>query len=246
MATRDKERMMLEESRNKVEAYIYRIKNKLEDDEEIISKVTTDKQREELRKIATSAGEWLDDEGYSADLATMEDKYAEMSVPFEKVMLRVSELTDRPEAVKTLREELTKVEQLMSKWETERPHVTEEERASVLEKVEEARKWLSKQEDAQSKKKPHDEPAFLSSDVPKQMAPIEALVIKLGRKPKPKPPKKNETKAENETATGNETESSEEKTDEGAKPEEKDDSTTAEESKEEGESSEEIKEEEEL
>lgn len=197
---------MLEEARNKVESYIYKIKNKLEDNEETISKVTTDKQREEVRKLAVDAEEWLYDEGYSADLATMEDKYAELSVPFEKIMLRVSETTDRPEAVLLLTMKLTEIEQLMVKWATDRPQVTEEERASVLSKVEEARKWLADQEKAQSKKKSHEEPAFLSTDVPKQLLPIETIILRLSKKPKPKPPKKNATTTdENATAADNET-----------------------------------------
>ena len=199
MATRDKERMMLEESKNRVESYIYRIKNKLEDDEEVISKVTTKQQREEVRKLAVDAEEWLYDAGYDADFATMEDKYAELSTPFEKIMLRVSETTDRPEAVKALQKKLTEIEQLMAKWEQDRPQVTEEERTGVLDRIEGVRKWISDKEEEQKKKKPHEDPAFVSADVPSQTAEIEKTVLRLSRKPKPKPPKKNETKAENAT-----------------------------------------------
>lgn len=204
MALRDKERMMLEESRNKVESYIYRIKNKLEDDAEVIGVVTTEEQREAVRKLAVDAEDWLYDEGYSADLATMEDKYAELSVPFEFVMLRVSEMTARPAAMEALKKKLVDVEQLMVKWAEDRPQVTEEERVSVLEKVEEVRKWIVDMEEAQSKKQPHEDPAFFSEDVPKQTSSIEALVLKLSKRPKPKPPKpeKNETEsATNDTAT---------------------------------------------
>lgn len=215
MAAKDKERMMLEESRNRVESYIYRIKNKLEDDEATISKVTTKKQREQVKKLSADAEEWLYDDGYNADFATMEDKYAELSVPFEKIMLRVSEMTDRPAAIEALRKKLTEIEQLMAKWEKDRPQVKDEERATVLEKVEEVRKWISEKEAAQAKKKAHDDPVFVSADVPKQTESIETIVLRLGRKPKPKPPKKNATKTENATETnsteevadsGNETE----------------------------------------
>ena len=41
LARKDKERIMLEETRNKFEGYIYHIKNKLIDDEEAISAVST-------------------------------------------------------------------------------------------------------------------------------------------------------------------------------------------------------------
>jgi len=204
---KDRERVMLEEARNKVESYIYQIKNKLVDDEEAIGKVSTEEQRAELSKLAEDAEEWMYDDGYNADLATMEDKYAELSVPAEKVFFRVSEATARPEAVKALQTKMTKVEELMKKWETTMPQVTEEERAEVLAKVEDVRKWISENEEAQAKADPAEEPVFKSEDVPAQSKPIETLVARLNRKPKPKPEKKNETKPEgNETeAEGNET-----------------------------------------
>ena len=205
MAVKDKERMMLEESRNKVESYIYRIKNTLADKEDEISKVSNKKQRDEAMKLALDAQEWMDDEGYGADLATMEDKYATLSVPFEKIMLRLKEKDALPQAITALQKKLTEVEQLMAKWEKDRPQVTEEERNRVLEKVEEVRKWLSEKEKEQSKKKAHEEPVFLSEEVPGQMKPIEVMVMRLSRKPKPKPPKKEENKTSTENATDSET-----------------------------------------
>lgn len=208
MAKRDKERMMLEEARNNVESYIYKIKNRLEDDGETLAKVSTEEQREQARQLAMDAEEWLDGDGYGADLTTMKAKFAEISEPFEKILLRVSEMKDRPAAIEALQKKLTDVEQLMVKWETSMPQITEEERSNVLEKVEDIRKWISENEEAQAAKKPHEEPAFLSKDVPQQSLPLETLVLRLSRKPKPKPAK-NATKTadatksdgSNETAT---------------------------------------------
>ena len=202
MAAKDKERMMLEEARNKLESYIYKVKNKLEDDLDQISKVSTEEQRESSRKLALDAEEWMYEDGYGADLKTLEAKYAELSVPFDKVLLRLSELTARPAALEALKKRLTEIEQLMATWATDRPQVTEEERNTVLEKVEGIRQWVIDQEAAQAAKKPHEDPAFLSVDVPNQTKLVEALVVRLGKKPKPKPAKKNETKAENATTAG--------------------------------------------
>jgi hypoxia up-regulated 1 len=205
LARKDKERMMLEEARNKVESYIYMIKNKLMDEEEAIGKVTTEKQRAELSKLSGEAEEWMYEDGYSADLATMEDKYAELSTPMEKVLLRVSETQARPAMIKEMQDKLTKVEDLMKKWETTMPQVTEDERKDVLTKVEEFRAWMAEKEEAQSKTDPTEDPVFLSTDVPAQTKDLEILITRLSRKPKPKKEKKedkNETKSEgNETAT---------------------------------------------
>merc|ERR1712232_962416 len=139
MARKDKERQMLEEARNKVESYIYKIKNTLVDDEENIGKVTTEAQREEVTKLSSDAEEWLYEDGYNADLATMMDKYAEISAPMEKILYRLSEMTARPAALNALKEKLDKIEMLMMKWETTHQHITEEERKDVLSKVETVR-----------------------------------------------------------------------------------------------------------
>jgi hypothetical protein len=199
MDAKDKERIMLEESRNKLEAYIYYMKNVMADREEEVSEVSNNKQREEAMKLALAAQEWIDDEGYGADFETMEAKYGTLSVPFDKIMLRVKEKEALPKAVAALQKRLTEVEQLMDQWATERPQVTEEERKRVLEKIEEAKKWVANMEKKQAKKKPHEEPIFLSDEVPGQIKPIEVMVMRLSKKPKPKPPPKS--KEENTTST---------------------------------------------
>ena len=81
----DNERIALEESRNKFEAYIYHIKNKLIDDEEVISTVSTEEQRIAILALANEAEEWMYEDGYDADRATFEDKYAELFDPSESI-----------------------------------------------------------------------------------------------------------------------------------------------------------------
>lgn len=118
LAQADKDRMMLEESKNKYESYIYYIRNKLIDHEDEIAKVTSEEQREALRKSAEDAEEWMFDEGFNADLKTYDEKYLELSTPAEKVFFRMAELTARPKAVDALSAKLTKIEELIKKWET--------------------------------------------------------------------------------------------------------------------------------
>ena len=163
-----------------------------------MAKVSNEKQRKEIQKLADNAEEWMYDDGYNADLPTFEDKYAELSVPFEKILFRLEELEARPAAVEALTKKLGKVEELMTKWETEKPHITEEERKDVLDKVAEARKWLEDSEKKQKKVKAHEDPAFTSAEVPDQTKDIEALVAKLNRKKAPKPPKEEKKEEEEE------------------------------------------------
>mmetsp|Transcript_31659 Transcript_31659/g.46706 ORF Transcript_31659/g.46706 Transcript_31659/m.46706 type:complete len:926 (-) Transcript_31659:2784-5561(-) len=225
LARKDKERQMLEETKNKVESYIYKIKNKLIDDEENIGKVTTEAQREEVSKLSADAEEWLYEDGYTADLATMEDKYAEISEPMEKILYRLSEMTARPAAVTALKQKLEKIEKLMEKWETTHPHITEEERAEVLAKVEEVKGWISEKEEEQSKVVGSHDPVFTSEECPGQTKPIEVMVARLSRKPKPKPEEKETNKTESD---------SKETQDDEETPETEEASSTSEDSKEGG------------
>jgi hypoxia up-regulated 1 len=156
------------------------------------------------------------DDGYDADLPTFEDKYAELSVPFEKILFRLEELEARPAAVESLTKKLGKVEDLMTKWETEKPHITEEERKEVLDKVAEVRKWLEDAEKKQKKVKAHEDPAFTSAEVPEQTKDIEALVAKLNRKKAPKPPKEEKKEEEEKPAAEGEGEGEEKKADDAA------------------------------
>lgn len=233
LAQLDKERVMLEEAKNRVESYIYLIKNKLIDDEDNIAKVSTEEQREELRKLSADGADWLDDDGYNADLETMVAKYTELSEPAEKVWFRVKEMTDRPDVVKGMNKKLDKVEELMMKWKDSMPQITDEEKADVTEKIAGIRTWLSEKEAEQEKVESHVEPAFTSAEVPLQTKSLERLISKLMKKPKPKPVKKKEEK--NETTTeGNETDA---KTEEGADAEKGEEDADAEKGEEDAEAS---------
>merc|ERR1712157_576874 len=197
LAAKDKARMLLEEAKNKYESYIYFVKNKLSDDEDEISKVSTEEQRTSLLNFATEAEDWLYEDGYDADLETYTAKYQELAEPAEKIFFRWSEMIARPEAVLSLQSKLVKVEELMTKWKETKPQVTEEERNDVLAKVEKVKEWIKDMEEKQAELESFEDPAFNSTEVPLQTKSLETLVTKLSKKPKPKPvvKDKNTTKA---------------------------------------------------
>jgi hypoxia up-regulated 1 len=208
LANRDKERIALEEAKNKLESYIYLINNKLIDDDENIAKVSTEEQREELSTLSREAEDWLFDEGDSASLESLKSRLDVLMTPAEKVWFRLKESVERPAAVKALREKLTSIEENFNKWVAEMTHITEEEKSdvfeNVFEKIESARKWLSDKEGEQAEKAPHEDPAFTSDEVPLLTQPIQKLVGRLAKKPMPKV-KKNETEEKVAEEGGNET-----------------------------------------
>ncbi|KAL7544481.1 hypothetical protein ACHAWF_007870, partial [Thalassiosira exigua] len=230
LARADKERMLLEESKNKYESYIYHIRNKLVDDEEDIAKVTSEEQREATRQSAEDAEEWMFDEGYGADLATYEAKYAELSGPAEKVFFRVAEMAARPKAIAALTAKLDKITKLVEKWETTMEHITEEERQEVMDKVADAQKWVEEKVAEQEKADPTSDPVFTSEEVPGQTKRIEGVVARLMKKPKPKPPaeeKKNETEEEEKGDADSSSEETDSASDTPSKGEEQEDSGEA-------------------
>jgi len=204
LAELDKQRVLLEEAKNKLESYFYYVKNKLLDDEEDISKISTEDQREELKKLSMNAEDWLFDEGDTADLEAIRAKYDELATPAEKVWFRLKEMTQRPAAVKSLNERLTEIEEKFTKWVADLTHITEEEKSDVFSKIETVRKWLSDNVDAQAEKAGHEEPVFTSEEVPLQTKSIQKLIAKLSKKPKPKPPKIEKKETEN-NSTENDT-----------------------------------------
>jgi hypoxia up-regulated 1 len=193
LAQRDKERMLLEEAKNKVESYIYKMKNKLSDDEETMAKFSTEAEREKIQTLSSAAEDWLYEDGASADQTTLEAKYEELADSLEPILLRIEESIARPKALNELNKKLTDAEALLAQWETSKPQITEEERQSVTTLIERVRQWIEEQETAQSQRQLSEDPAYLSRDIPEQFRPIEALVLRLSRKPKPKPVVTNTT-----------------------------------------------------
>merc|ERR1712157_608821 len=121
-----------------------------------------------------------------------------MGEPAEKLFFRMVEVIERPKAVGALREKLDKIENLMQKWETTHPQVTDEERADVLSKVEDVKNTLLEKEEAQAAADPSEDPVFTSAEVPLLTKDIQALLSKLSKRPKPKPKveKTNETESD--------------------------------------------------
>merc|ERR1711935_1113265 len=156
-----------------------------------------EEQREELTELSRNAEDWLFDEGDTADLETIEAKYVELATPAEKVWFRLKQMVERPAAVKALNEKLVEIEEKFSKAMVNLTHITEEEKGDVYSKIESARKWLSDKVDAQAEKNGHEDPVFTSEEVPLQTKPIQKIIAKLSKKPKPKPPKveKNDTES---------------------------------------------------
>merc|ERR1712238_516563 len=130
-----------------------------------------------------------------------------------KMFSRMKEVGARDEAVTEMGKKLEKVAALMKKWETTMPQVTEEERADIISKADDVKKWITEKVEAQAAADPSTDPVFTSSEVPLQTTELQAAISKLSRRPKPAPKKEEKEEKKNETDTESGESGTEEKED---------------------------------
>mmetsp|Transcript_357 Transcript_357/g.348 ORF Transcript_357/g.348 Transcript_357/m.348 type:complete len:927 (+) Transcript_357:193-2973(+) len=200
----DQERKEREAALNELEGYLYATKNRIMDDEKELSKVSTEEQRTEIVEAASSALEWLEDEGINQDTLAYKEKLQGVRSKAEKVFTRYAELKARPAAVEKAKKAITDVRLKVADWSKKLPQITDEEKAKLLDLVDKADIWIDDKVAAQAEKPSHEDPVFLAEDVPGQLKLAAGMYERLLRKPKPPP----EKKAANSTSTANTTTSS--------------------------------------
>jgi hypothetical protein len=110
-------------AKNGLEAFLYAVKNKLDDEAEEVAKIATEEQREALSTLVAASVEWLDDEGYDVETPEYKGKLAEVEGLVEPLYFRLEEAAKRPEAVAMAEKRLKDIRLLVAKWETSLPQV---------------------------------------------------------------------------------------------------------------------------
>ncbi|CAM9800915.1 unnamed protein product, partial [Ectocarpus sp. 4 AP-2014] len=185
------------QAKNDLESYILKVRAALRDFDANLEVVSTEQQREEAIVLATEQEDWLYDDGWDMDATTYRKKRGELAELAEAIFLRSSELVARPAELARGREFTAKVRESVEKWEKTKPHITEQERTDVMEKIDSAEKWMSDKEAEQAAHPPHETPVFKSADVEPALKALKNLVTKLSKKPAPK--KEKPAKADNST-----------------------------------------------
>ncbi|CAB1098258.1 HSP70 [Ectocarpus sp. CCAP 1310/34] len=193
----DEVRRETAQAKNDLESYILKVRAALRDFDANLEVVSTEQQREEAIVLATEQEDWLYDDGWDMDAATYRKKRGELAELAEAMFLRSSELVARPAELARGREFTAKVRESVEKWEKTKPHITEQERTDVMEKIDSAEKWMSDKEAEQAAHPPHETPVFKSAEVEPALKALKNLVTKLSKKPAPK--KEKPAKADNST-----------------------------------------------
>lgn len=78
MSSEDDERKAKEAALNELEGYIYKVKNRILDDEDKLKAVSTDEQRQEVLDLASATEDWLYDEGRNQKVEVYRTKQADL------------------------------------------------------------------------------------------------------------------------------------------------------------------------
>ncbi len=120
--------------------------------------------------MGSDTEEWLYDDGRNADVHAFKAKHAAFREKAEAIFTRYSELSARPAVVKKALEMLADVKAKVDGWGEKMPHVTDEEKAGLLEVVSKAEKWVEEKETAQGAVQGWEMPVYESAEVPLQVS----------------------------------------------------------------------------
>jgi hypoxia up-regulated 1 len=183
----DQARREREAALNDLEGYIYKVRNRLEDEASALKEVSTAEQRTEVEELCSAASLWLEDESANAGVKDFKAKQATVSKPAEAIFSRFSETTKRPEAVKKAQTLLAAARKAVDGWNETHPQITDAEKETFLAAVTVAEEWITSNEEKQAATKPHEEPAFHSKEIKPITDGVAAKMQALLKKPKPKP-----------------------------------------------------------
>ena len=120
----DDEKKKLDGAKNALESFVYAIREKREAEEESISVVTSEEQRESLGNVLLEIEDWLYGDGASADFITYKNKLAESKTSVDPIFARVEELKARPQLIENTRSTIDAWYEMIAAWNRTHPQVS--------------------------------------------------------------------------------------------------------------------------
>jgi hypothetical protein len=189
----DRKRAARQEAKNSLEALVLRSRSQIREyREQLDEHVATEDSITTIMDDLEAVEDWLYDDGENAKLKVYKAKMKEVNDKVGVLFFKLRETQERPAAVQEARMVLTATREKVGNWTVERPQLTDEEKGAVLALVDAAEAWLTEKEAALAEQDLKDadvEPAFTSASVRGQLEPLQAMIVRLQRKPKPKVPK---------------------------------------------------------
>ena len=187
LAKKDEAKRAQEAAKSNLEAYIYQIRERVEEDEGVRA-VTDDAQREAFAAELAEAEDWLYMDGAESSASEFDAKKEGLQATGDEWIKRAKETVKRPAAVAKAREFVAAAKETLAGFAESKPWIPEEEKAAMEKDLDEFLAWLDEKEALQAEKKVTERPAFAAAEVASEVKPLDARLGKLKRRPAPPPP----------------------------------------------------------
>lgn len=172
------------DKKNELESYIYTIRDRLDGP---LKQFVLDNDRQKLQAAATTAEDWLYNEGYDATKSQYSKKLDELKSNVQPVEFRFNEHSSRPPAVEALKKQLELAKNFASSYDEVHSHITDEERNNVRNAINTAESWLYDMIAKQGDLNLTSPPVLTVDSITKKRNELFAISNPIMTKPKPKP-----------------------------------------------------------
>ncbi|GAA5930859.1 uncharacterized protein JCM15063_002480 [Sporobolomyces koalae] len=191
-----------EEARNTLEAYIYRVRDLLDQSSFISSSVES--ERKAIKELNDKSGDWLWDEGESAKTLELKEKKRDLEKLVKHILNRSIEATSRPALITRLREVIsssavfhsTAISNQTATAADAIKRFTSDELDNLTRLVSNTTSWLEDLVKKQDRLKGHEDPLLKTSDLEKKIKELENEVKRLAKKKIPRAKKVKPVKTE--------------------------------------------------
>jgi heat shock protein 4 len=182
MALQDKVMEETKERKNAVEAYVYSMRSKIEDQ---LREYVDDATRESFASLLNATEDWLYEDGEDETKGVYNAKLAELEAVGEPIATRAREELERPEAIASLKATAGKFLEMCADEAHE--HIDTADLDKVTKECNDALAWLDEKMTMQEAT-PKTQPAvLLSADIEKKRTTLERFATPIMNRPKPKP-----------------------------------------------------------
>ncbi|GAA5901408.1 hypothetical protein JCM5296_003002 [Sporobolomyces johnsonii] len=184
-----------EEARNLLEAYVYRVRDLVDQEAFVASSVES--ERKAIRELNEKTGEWLWDEGESAATKELKDKKKDLEKLVKHILARSTEATERPRLIAQLRDVLGSSTAFLASARAndtaaaaasppEPQRFTAEELDKLSARLGDSTAWLDEHVKKQERVPGHEDPVLRTAELERRIKDLEAEVARLERKKVPR------------------------------------------------------------
>jgi len=211
---KDDIKMETAKAKNDLEQYIYSTRNQLEEEE--VTTVSTEDQRNELVTALSEAESWLNDIAPEDEASGIfKDKLTSVRKLADPIFIRRLELNGRPVAIEQALILIGHARDLIGNLTKQKPWIPAEDKEKLMNMTLEVEAWMNAKIAEQEDKNLWEDPAFSSRELLAKLEPIAKYSTQLIKRQKPKEAAKPKKKPANKTSSEGASGSSESTTDSG-------------------------------